>query len=116
MKNPYYFECLQDLAKGRKSEILQTKVATLASQDQISRKDVANAYNYFGISERHLDVITDEHIIGCFRTRLSDVGPAQEVEMRHMLRTLAQARGSALLEHAASDSKISPLSFSNERG
>ncbi|KAL9067155.1 MAG: hypothetical protein Q9157_006897 [Trypethelium eluteriae] len=101
--SPYYFECLQDLATGRNSETLQTKVATLASQDQISRKDVAKAYKYFGIDENHLEIVSDDHILGLFQSRIPDIGPAQETEMRDMLRTLARARNSALLSNAASD-------------
>ncbi|KAL9094849.1 MAG: hypothetical protein Q9165_002798 [Trypethelium subeluteriae] len=101
--SPYYFECLQDLAAGRNSDALQTKVATLASQDQISRKDVTKAYKYFGIDENHLEIVTDDHILGLFQSRLPDIPYAQESEMRDMLRTLARARNSALLSNAASD-------------
>ncbi|KAI9666197.1 MAG: ubiquitin-specific protease ubp2 [Bathelium mastoideum] len=101
--SPYYFECLQDLATGRNSEALQTKVATLASQDQISRKDIAKAYQYFGVDKKHVEIISDDHILGLFQSRLPDIGPSQESEMREMLRTLARARRSKLLAQAASN-------------
>ncbi|KAI9703979.1 MAG: ubiquitin-specific protease ubp2 [Bogoriella megaspora] len=100
---PYYFECLQDLAQGRKSDSLQTKVGTLASQGQISRKDVTNAYKYFGITEPQIRTVRDDYILGQFQARLPDIRRDQEGEMREMLRTLGAARNSDTLLHAASD-------------
>lgn len=77
----------------------------LASQGHISRKDVANAYLFFGIQPKHESFVSDDHIIGQFRARLPDVGRLQENEMRSALRTLGQARRSSLIKQAASDSK-----------
>lgn len=91
----YYFECLQDLAKGRKSETLETKVMMLASQGQTNRKDVENAYAYFGIDPKHASELSDSLIIGQFKSRLQDISPAQEAETREMLRTIGQARHSS---------------------
>ncbi|KAL2356052.1 hypothetical protein BJ546DRAFT_969739 [Cryomyces antarcticus] len=99
---PYYFEALQDLAQGRQSEILQTKVATLASQGQLSRKDIARAYSYFGFDPNHAGAITDDIIISQFHSRLPDVGPSQAEEMREVLRTLGRSRKSRILEQTAS--------------
>jgi ubiquitin carboxyl-terminal hydrolase 25/28 len=100
---PYYYECLEDLAKGRKSEALDTQVAMLASQGFISKRDVDQAYRYFGIEPAHVSLISDEHIKGVFKSRLSDMGPASAPETRQQLRVLAEARGSELLRAEASD-------------
>ena len=78
----------------------------LASQGLISRKDLWKAYEYFGIDPRHGSVISDQNIIGAFQARLPDVGRAQENEMRQVLRTIGQARQSALIQQAASDCKL----------
>lgn len=101
--SPYYFECIQDIARGRKSEFLETRVMTLASEGHISRKDVDEAYTYFGIDPRHGPLLNDGHIIGLFQSRLPDIGRTQEGEMRQMLRTLGQVRNSYALDQAASE-------------
>jgi len=100
---PYYYECLEDLAKGRKSEVLDTQVAMLASQGLTSKRDVDQAYQYFGIEPAHVPLISDDHIKGVFKSRLSDMGPASAPETRQQLRVLAEARDSALLRTEASE-------------
>jgi ubiquitin carboxyl-terminal hydrolase 25/28 len=90
----YYFECLQDLANGRRSEMLGTQVAVLASQGFVSKRDLERAYQYFGIDPSHANVISDEHVIGSFRARLSDISPLQVDEARKQLRVLGDARNS----------------------
>lgn len=100
---PYYFECLQDLAVGRGSMYLQEEVAKLASQDCVSRKDVDKAYRYFGIDPSHRSFITDDHIIGVFRSRLSDMGPSLANDLRKHLRTIGQARNSDTIKGASND-------------
>ena len=40
----YYYKCLQVIAESRDTERLQMKVAMLASQDLVSRRDLAAAY------------------------------------------------------------------------
>lgn len=98
----YYFECLQDLAIGRKSPVLEEKVQILASQGQTNRKEVAKAYGYFGIDPLHSTHLTDEIIIGTFRARLQDISPTLEEETRNMLRIVGQARqSSAILQEAS---------------
>ncbi|KAF2459645.1 hypothetical protein BDY21DRAFT_370337 [Lineolata rhizophorae] len=103
VNSPYYFECLEGIAEGRKSENLQTKTAILASEGKISRKDVDRAYAYFGIEKAHVGVLSDEHIIGQFQSRLQDAAPAQEGTLREMLRVIGQARQSETIKQAASN-------------
>ncbi|KAF1946448.1 cysteine proteinase [Clathrospora elynae] len=97
----YYFECLQQIAVGRKSEMLETQVALLASEGLVSRKDLEHAYRYFNINPMHGPVIGDDHIIGSFRARLSDISPLQIDEARKQLRVLGDARKSDKLRAEA---------------
>jgi ubiquitin carboxyl-terminal hydrolase 25/28 len=100
----YYFECLQDLAAGRQSEMLGMQVAMLASQGLTSKRDTERAYQYFGIDPTHASVISDDHIIGCFRSRLADVSVIQAEEARKQLRVLGDVRESDRIRAEASGS------------
>lgn len=100
----YYFECLQDLAAGRDSETLGMQVALLASQGLISKRDTSRAYQYFGIDPGHADIISDEHVIGSFKSRLSDISPMQAEEARKQLRVLGDVRDSERIRAEAAGS------------
>jgi ubiquitin carboxyl-terminal hydrolase 25/28 len=100
---PYYFECLQDIAIGRNSEELSTTVMTLASQGVSNRREVAAAYKYFGIEPAHAPVLQDNHIIGLFKSRLQDIGPAAVEESRKQLRIIAGARSSERIMQVSND-------------
>jgi hypothetical protein len=80
------------------------QVAVLASKGVISQRDLNRAYQYFNIDPGHAHVISDEHIIGCFRARLSDISPLQADEARKQLRVLGDARESDKIRAEASDS------------
>ncbi|KAF2827247.1 cysteine proteinase [Ophiobolus disseminans] len=99
----YYYECLKDLAIGRKSEELEMQVALAGSQGFTSRREVEDAYRQFGIQPAHAVHINDEHIIGVFRSRLADVSPSQGEVARRQLRIIGDARNSALIRAEASD-------------
>jgi ubiquitin carboxyl-terminal hydrolase 25/28 len=99
----YYYESLQDLAMGRKSEELEMQVAMLGSQGFTSRREVDTAYRYFGIEPAHAIHINDEHIIGTFKSRLSDMSPSMAEETRRQLRIIGDARNSASIKAEAAD-------------
>jgi hypothetical protein len=99
----YYYECLEDLAKGRKSEELDTQVAMLASQGFTSKRDIDQAYKYFGIDPAHAPQINDEHVKGVYKSRLGDEGLSSAPKTRKQLKIIAEARDSALLRSEASD-------------
>jgi ubiquitin carboxyl-terminal hydrolase 25/28 len=99
----YYFECLQDLAVGRKSEELEMQVAMLGSQGFTSRREVDTAYRYFGIDPIHANHINDDHIIGTFKSRLSDMSLSMAEETRRQLRIIGEARNSASIRAEAAD-------------
>ena len=98
---PYYFECLQGIADGRKSEDLQTKQAIEASSGKISLGDVREAYKAFGL-EYPSNELSDETIIGNFHSRISDA-PKQEPELRTALRNIGESRSSAKIQYIASN-------------
>ncbi|KAH7378780.1 hypothetical protein BKA66DRAFT_442804 [Pyrenochaeta sp. MPI-SDFR-AT-0127] len=101
--HPYYFECLQDLANGRNSEMLGMQVGILASQGFTSRRDLETAYQYFGIDPAHANVISDDHIIGTFKARLADISPSLADETRKQLRVLGDARNSDKIRAEAAE-------------
>jgi len=100
----YYFECLQDLAAGRKSEVLGMQVAMLASKGVTTKREAERAYQYFGIDPNHAGVIGDDHIIGSFRSRLSDISLIQAEEAKKQLRVLGDVRDSDRIRAEASGS------------
>ncbi|KAK6540305.1 ubiquitin-specific protease ubp2 [Orbilia ellipsospora] len=85
----YYFDCLADLAHGRKSEDLQLEVATLRSQGEFTTTDIREAYKNLGVSEGSTD---ETYIIGSFRSRVSD-SPRQEPALRESLSIIGKAIG-----------------------
>ncbi|KAF2198172.1 cysteine proteinase [Delitschia confertaspora ATCC 74209] len=103
VNNTYYFECLQAIAIGRNSNMLGEKVQILASQGQVNRRDVCKAYKYFGIQPEHSPHLTDDIIIGQFRSRLSDISSALQEETRNMLRIIGSSRQSERILHEASN-------------
>ena len=103
---PYYLECLQDLAEGRKSEELVTKAVLMESEGHFSRKDIPRAYRYFGLDPRSRD-LDDESIIGSFRSRVGDA-PRHEAEMRRALRIIGIDRKSARIESEAANCETVP--------
>jgi ubiquitin carboxyl-terminal hydrolase 25/28 len=99
----YYFECLQDLAIGRKSDLLETQVQILASNGQTNRKEVASAYRSLGMDPGHAHLLGDDHIIGQFKARLQDISPAAAEETRNNLRVIGNARNSDKIKQEASN-------------
>ena len=100
---PYYFDCLQEIARLRKSEFLEERVMMLASEGHISRNDVENAYRCLGVDPAQGVHLSDEYVVNLFQSRLPDVGSSQEGEMRLALRMLGQARQSEYIRQAATD-------------
>ena len=100
MNIPYYLECLQGIASGRKSEDLQTKSAVEESTGKISLQDVRDAYRSFGLEFRS-EYLDDDNIIGTFQARVADA-PKQEPELRRALRIIGQNRSSTKIQQVAS--------------
>jgi ubiquitin carboxyl-terminal hydrolase 25/28 len=100
---PYYFECIQDLAYGRQSNLLQQDVATLASEGRLSRREIFTAFRYFNIDTEQRETVSDDYIIGLFKSRLADIAPSMVGETRKHLRTIGYARDSESITRAASD-------------
>jgi len=80
------------------------KVATLQSQDLVSRRDITTAYRYFGMDLTRANSTPDERIIGLFQARQQDLGPAGAEEARQQLYKVAVARNSQLIMNASRQS------------
>ena len=102
---PYYLECLQGIAHGRRSEALDTKVAIEASQNRISLQDVREAFKELGLDSRA--DFSDDTIIGSFQARIADA-PKQETEMRRALKIIGQSRESEKIQLVASQGNLNP--------
>ena len=102
---PYYLECLQGIAQGRRSETLDTKVAIEASKNRISLQDVRAAFKELGFDSRA--DYSDDTIIGSFQSRIADA-PKQETEMRRALKIIGQSRESEKIQLVASQGKLNP--------
>lgn len=94
-----YFDSLNHLAKSRESEALMLKATMLESQGLIGQRDIDEAYQFLDIDK----TADDAYIVSKFRSRYDDTGPSMRPHMKHMLQRLAQARGSSVLQDAASD-------------
>ena len=105
---PYYLECLQGIAEGRNSEDLRTRTAIEASTGKLSMRDIREAYRSLGLDAQN-PLFDDDHIIGVFRSRVSDA-PAQEGEMRQALALIGHHRRSSKIEQFASNSESWPSS------
>ncbi|KAI9738361.1 MAG: ubiquitin-specific protease ubp2 [Cirrosporium novae-zelandiae] len=102
--SPYYLECLQELAKARSSEYLQTEAVMEESKGAVSRKDIVDAYKYFcnGDDPSNYD---DETIIGLFNSRVSD-SKLHENEARNKLRLIAEERQSRKILDVVNDNTM----------
>ncbi|KJX94272.1 ubiquitin carboxyl-terminal hydrolase like protein [Zymoseptoria brevis] len=94
---PYYLECLQVITAARGTEQLQLKVATLESQDLISRRDLTNAYRSLNCTRTE----SDERILGLFQVRQSDTGPSGQEDLRQALYKIGMSRQSQRLINAS---------------
>ena len=98
---PYYLECLQGIADGRKSEDLQTKAAIEASSGRISVRDFRKAYKTLGF-DYPSSYLTDATIIGTFQARTTDA-PSHEDTSRDALRIIGEHRSSVAIRDVASN-------------
>ena len=90
---PTYLFCLDHLADVRGSERLRTECELEKSRGRpaYDRQRLLEAYTDIGMDvEAQLD---DEHIMGVFSSRLSDM-PAHEIGLRESLRIIGHHRGS----------------------
>lgn len=88
---PYYIDCLGEVFEQRpQSEALGTALAMLKSSGQHGSKDVDAAFAYFGLNQRESHVLSEDHIIGLFNSRISDSGPSTHAETRENLRLIGE--------------------------
>jgi len=93
---PWYFQALQDLAKGRKSENLETEVMLLKSKGAYTLDELNEAFVYMGLDPNTTD---ETLIIGVFNSRLID-SPRQEAEIREKTGLIGHALDSEAIQNA----------------
>lgn len=100
LSEPYYFECIQVIARQRGSEDLQLRMTMLESKGLVSRRDLSEAYRYFDLPAdgRQVD---DQRIHDIFKAREPDLGVQAQERAREMLGRIGRQRGSKLLANAA---------------
>lgn len=104
INKPYYLDCLEDLARGRSSYQLQTKVAMATSSGEYGTNAIEEAYNYFELSSSSKD--SDEYIISLYEARIS-LSPRQKEMAQSCLEKIAKHRNSSALEALANEKTMS---------
>ncbi|RDL32521.1 Cysteine proteinase [Venustampulla echinocandica] len=97
---PYYLDCLEDLAKGRGSSDLETKVVMATSAGEYGLKAIEGAYRFFGLDPNTKE--GDEHIMGVYKSRIESA-PRQKEEAKNCLLAIAKARNSEKIQALAND-------------
>lgn len=100
LRATWYLSYLSQIANVRQSEELEFELAIQHSAGRFTIEQVRRAYNYFMTT----DQATDDHIIGAYKSRLSDA-PRQDAEMREELRIIGEHRHSAKIKDVAKGSK-----------
>lgn len=80
------------------------KVATLQSQDVVSRRDLSAAYRYLNIHGSDASKLADERILELFQAQQPDLGPVQADEARQALYKIGSSRQSRILINASQQS------------
>lgn len=93
----YYLECIQAISEFRGTEQLQIKVATLQSQDMVSRRDLRAAYHFLGVMSSD----SDEHILNNFSARQANSSRHTQDENRQALGKIGLVRQSTMLIKAS---------------
>ncbi|EME40231.1 hypothetical protein DOTSEDRAFT_179215 [Dothistroma septosporum NZE10] len=100
-RKAYYFECLQVISESRGSETLQTKVAIMQSQGEVSRRDLSAALRLLGLPANDVEGADDDRVLNLFHVRQQDSGPATQEENRQALYKIGMHRSSQVLINAS---------------
>ena len=101
---PYYLECFQGIARGRKSESLETEAAMITSLGTPNRSESEAAYRALGIEPAHGAGLGDNFLIDQARSRFPDISPSQREELRRQLMVIGCARNSDAIKREANES------------
>lgn len=101
---PYYFDCLEDLATGRKSPDLQMKVTMAVSLGEYGLKQLEDSFKFFGLDPATKE--GDDHIMGVYKSRIASA-PRQKEDAKARLLIIAKHRNSEAIEALAKDNTMS---------
>ncbi|KAG4418500.1 hypothetical protein IFR04_008394 [Cadophora malorum] len=104
LNKPYYFDCLEDLAKGRGSPDLQLKVTMAVSLGEYGLKQLEDSFKFFGLDPATKE--GDDHIMGVYKSRITSA-PRQKEEAKACLLIIAKHRKSEGIEALANDNTMS---------
>tara|TARA_R110002060_G_scaffold29983_4_gene40467 strand:+ start:1181 stop:1801 length:621 start_codon:yes stop_codon:yes gene_type:complete len=104
LNKPYYFDCLEDLAKGRGSPDLQLKVTMAVSLGEYGLKQLEDSFKFFGLDPATKE--GDDHIMGVYKSRIASA-PRQKEEAKACLLIIAKHRKSEGIEALANDNTMS---------
>jgi ubiquitin carboxyl-terminal hydrolase 25/28 len=104
INKPYYLDCLQDLAKGRKSSDLETKVVEAKSLGELGFNEIKDAYQFLALDPNIME--GDDYIIGVYKSRIESA-PRQKDEARQCLKIIGEARHSDKIKAMANDVSMS---------
>jgi ubiquitin carboxyl-terminal hydrolase 25 len=99
-----YLTYLRAIVSHRRSELLETLLATEISAGKFDAGQLNDAYRYFSLSPQD-ENLTDDYIIGNFRSRLED-SVKHEADMRAHLKIIGLHRQSRKIQDVASDGKL----------
>jgi A repeated domain in UCH-protein len=100
-EGPIYLTYLRQIAEERRSELLETLVATQYSAGNFDSEQLNDAYRYFAFYPRD-NGLTDDLILGTFQARLQD-SSKHEADMRAHLRIIGTHRHSQRIKGVAED-------------
>lgn len=80
------------------------KVATLSSQDLVSRRDLIAAYRFLNIDSTQSQTISDERVVELFQVRQQDLGQVAAEEARQHLYKIGVSRHSQRIINASRQS------------
>lgn len=100
LNEPYYYECIQAIARQRGSDELQLKTTMLESKGLVSRRDLSEAYRYFHLPADG-GAADDDRIYNVFQAQHADLGTQEQEKAREMLGRIGRRRGSKLLINAS---------------
>lgn len=103
-ERPMYLTYLRQIATERRSELLQTIVATEYSAGNFDSEQLNEAYRYFSLSPRD-EGLTDDLILGTFKARFENA-VVHGADMRAHLKTIGTHRRSQRIKDVADDGKL----------
>lgn len=123
---PYYLDCLQEVATGRKSaelimktskissdgvvgkKVRQLLLCSLSSNINITRQELMEAYRDITAQSelRNAQDLSDDEIVNRYKALVTDSGPERQKTLKQSLKKIGLSRNSQKISKIASDCKL----------